>query len=89
MALDSVKKKQIIGDFAISGSDTGSARVQAALLTEQIAELQKHCKANPKDFSCKRGLLQAVSQRRHLLSYLQKTDKEQYKRTVEQLGLRK
>jgi len=89
MALDTTQKKKVIQEFAVSASDTGSTNVQIALLTEQITQLQDHCTKNPKDFSCKRGLLQAVANRRGLLAYLQKNDEKQYRTILEQLGLRK
>ena len=89
MALDNTKKKKIVAEFGSSTQDTGSTRVQIALLSANIDELKNHCEANPNDFSCKRGLLKAVAQRRDLLAYLQKINEEQYRQTIEQLGLRK
>lgn len=85
----SFNKKQVIQDFATHPNDTGSSHVQIALLTERINMLTGHFKENSKDFSCKRGLLQAVAKRTNLLRYLKKTDAEQYKKVIERLGLRK
>lgn len=89
MAVDKNMKEQIIKDFAQSAGDTGSAQVQVALLTQRIKDLTEHGAKFPKDFSSKRGLLRAVAERRKLLAYLQATSVEQYKKTIERLGLRK
>ena len=69
--------------------DTGSADVQAALLTRRITQLTEHLKANVKDHSSRRGLLQMVARRRKLLDYLKKTATDRYKSVLEKLNLRK
>lgn len=88
MSFTKEAKAEAIKKFATSSSDTGSTQVQVALLTERIADLTGHLKVNAKDFSCKRGLLKMVAQRKKLLSYLKKTNLSQYQSTVEKLGLR-
>ncbi|BDC34281.1 30S ribosomal protein S15 [Candidatus Dependentiae bacterium Noda2021] len=82
-------KKATIEKFQHSPSDTGSVEVQIALLTDKIKMLTNHFESNRKDFSSKRGLLDAVSTRRKLLSYLEKQSVARYKNTIERLGLRK
>ena len=57
MALTSTTKVDIIKKFATSGKDTGSPRVQIALLTSQIDELTNHLKVHKKDQHSRRGLL--------------------------------
>ena len=69
--------------------DTGSADVQVALLTKRINELTEHLKANVKDHSSRRGLLQMVARRRKMLDYLKKTATDRYKVVLEKLNLRK
>lgn len=83
------KKTEIIKTYARKEGDTGSPEVQIAILTERIAELTEHLKANPKDHHSRRGLLKMVGQRRGLLNYLKKTDLEGYRALIEKLGLRK
>jgi small subunit ribosomal protein S15 len=68
--------------------DTGSTRVQVALLTERINSLTEHFRVHAKDFHGQRGLLRMVSKRRRLLEYLKRTDLEKYRQLIEELGLR-
>ena len=83
------KKAEIIQKYGRKEGDTGSPEVQVAILTERIAELTEHLKANPKDHHSRRGLLMMVGHRRGLLEYLKKTDLEGYRALTEKLGLRK
>ena len=69
--------------------DTGSADVQVALLTRRINQLTEHLKANLKDHSSRRGLLQMVARRRKMLDYLKDTATDRYKAVLEKLNLRK
>jgi small subunit ribosomal protein S15 len=89
MALDSTKKAGIIAEHGLHDSDTGSARVQIAILTRRINELTEHFRQHPKDHHGRRGLLQMVGRRRRLLDYLRRNDLEQYRRLLEELDLRK
>lgn len=68
--------------------DTGSTRVQVALLTERINHLTGHFRVHAKDFHGQRGLLKLVSKRRRLLEYLKRTDLAKYRQLIEELGLR-
>jgi len=61
----------------------------AALVTERIQYLSKHITASPKDNASKRGLSKLVSQRKRLLTYLEANNREEYKKVIKQLGLRK
>ena len=63
--------------------------VQVALLTEQIKALTEHLKKNHKDAASKRGLMILVGQRRSLLDYLARTDRDAYLKLIVSLGLRK
>ena len=69
-------------------TDTGSARVQIALLTERINYLTEHFRAHKKDHHGRRGLLRMVEQRKRLLVYLKRTDLSGYRTIVNELGLR-
>lgn len=85
MALD---KNAVLRNHGLHDRDTGSARVQVALLTERINALTDHFRTHLKDHHGRRGLLMLVSKRRRLLGYLKRTDLEGYRRLVEELGLR-
>ena len=76
-------------DFRAHQTDTGSAPVQIALLSQRINGLQEHFKTHKKDNHSRRGLLQMVQQRRKLLEYLKQTDIRRYHEMVERLGLRR
>ena len=69
-------------------SDTGSAKVQVAVLTERINYLTDHFRQHSKDHHSRRGLLKMVGKRRRLLNYLRRTDVETYRHIVQELGLR-
>jgi small subunit ribosomal protein S15 len=83
------KKQKIIAENAISKSDTGSAAVQVAILTERIKELTEHLKVNKKDFATRRGLLQMVGRRKRLLKFISEKDSESYLKLIKKLGLRR
>lgn len=89
MALVKAKKDEIIQDFKMHERDTGSCSVQIALLTERINSLGGHFKAHKKDHHSRYGLLRLVNQRRTLLEYLKKTDREEYGKLIKRLKLRK
>ena len=89
MSITGEKKKELIESYKTHETDTGSAEVQIAILTERIANLTDHFKTHAKDHHSRRGLLQMVGQRRRLLDYLKKRDVARYKALIERLGLRK
>jgi small subunit ribosomal protein S15 len=89
MALTKAEKQDIISKFGKTASDTGSTEVQVAMLTAQIQSLSNHMQTHKKDFHSQRGLLKMVGRRKRLLSYLEKTDYEGYKRLIQELGLRR
>jgi small subunit ribosomal protein S15 len=74
--------------YGLHDRDTGSTRVQVALLTERINSLTEHFRVHTKDFHGQRGLLKLVSKRRRLLEYLKRTDLEKYRQLIDELGLR-
>ena len=69
-------------------NDTGSTAVQIALLTKRIEDLQGHFKTHKKDNHSRTGLLQIVSDRKKLLTYLKKSDLQAYTKLVKDLKLR-
>ncbi len=83
------RKEEIIKTYRRDDKDTGSPEVQVALLTERIAELTEHLKANPNDNHSRRGLYKMVGNRKNLLNYLSKKDIQRYRDIVAKLGLRK
>lgn len=89
MAVTTDMKQEIVSKYGKDGADTGSTRVQIALLTARINELSEHLKVNKKDHHGRRGLLVMVGKRKRLLSYLEKTDFDGYKALIADLGLRR
>lgn len=85
--LTTEEKLEIIKKYNIHETDTGSAEVQIALLTEEIQRLLEHLKENKKDQHSRRGLLKMVSKRRKLLKYLENKDEKKHKELVKKLGL--
>lgn len=83
-----VDREAIIKQYQLHENDRGSARVQVALLTGRINYLTDHFRAHHKDHHSRRGLLKMVGQRRRLLEYLKRTDLEQYRALIADLGLR-
>jgi small subunit ribosomal protein S15 len=82
-------KQEIIGTHSRHETDTGSAQVQIALLTQRINELTEHLRTHAKDHYSRRGLLKLVGRRRRLLNYLQRNDLEGYRALIKELGLRR
>lgn len=88
MALTQQRKHEIINDYQVHETDTGSTDVQIAMLTERINRLSEHLKANQKDHASRRGLLKMIGQRKRLLSYLQGESQEKYQALIARLGIR-
>lgn len=89
MALDAVKKAEIIKEYQVEEGDTGSPEVQVALLTYNINSLQEHFKEHKQDHHSRRGLIRMVNQRRKLLDYLKQKDANRYTQLIGRLGLRR
>jgi len=83
------KKKDIMKKFGVHDKDTGSSKVQVAILTERINELSTHLEDHPKDAHRRRGLLGLVGKRRKHLQYLRMHKKEDYEEVIKKLKLRK
>jgi small subunit ribosomal protein S15 len=85
MAFD---KTASVQKYQTSANDTGSTRVQVALLTDRINYLTDHFRAHKKDHHGRLGLLKMVGRRRRLLNYMKRTDVDGYRKLVQELGLR-
>ena len=89
MTIGRVQKVQLIEEFRINGTDTGSPEVQVALLTNRINLLIDHLNTHKHDEGSRRGLLKLVGQRRRHLAYLKRKDTLRYQALIQRLGLRK
>jgi small subunit ribosomal protein S15 len=89
VSLTKEAKQDIIKKHGTSKTDTGSTKVQVAMLTQRINDLTEHLRAHPKDHYSRRGLLKLVGRRRRFLTYLQKRDLEGYRALIKELGLRR
>lgn len=85
MAFD---KTPTVQKYRASDNDTGSTRVQVAILTQRIKYLDDHFRRHKKDHHSRRGLMKMVGQRRRLLNYMKRTDVDGYRQLMQELGLR-
>ncbi len=83
------KKKEIIEEYKVHETDTGSPEIQIAILTYRVNHLTEHLKVHKKDHHSRRGLLMMVGQRRRLLNYLKATEIERYRSIIKKLKLRR
>jgi len=89
VALNAEQKMDILAEYGLHDSDTGSAEAQVAMLSKRIAELTEHLKLHKHDHHSRRGLMGLVGRRRRLLRYLQTVDISRYRALIERLGLRR
>jgi small subunit ribosomal protein S15 len=89
MTLAAEDKGEIVRKYEKHQGDTGSARVQVALITARLEYLQKHFESHQKDFHSRRGLLKLVGKRRRLLDYIRNRDIQEYRALIKELGIRK
>jgi small subunit ribosomal protein S15 len=89
MTLTQERKAELTRQFGKDQRDTGNTRVQVALLTERINQLNAHLNTHKKDHHSRRGLLMLVGRRRRLLNYFRRTDLEGYRELIRELGLRR
>ena len=86
--MEKEQRTQVNSEYQVHGTDTGSADVQIALLTERINQLIDHLRTHSHDHHSRRGLLKLVGRRRRLLAYLRGKDSARYQQLIESLGLR-
>ncbi|MCD6184639.1 MAG: 30S ribosomal protein S15 [Deltaproteobacteria bacterium] len=89
MAISVANKKDLIEQYKLHDTDTGSPEVQIGLLTYRITYLTEHLKIHKKDHHSRRGLLMLVGKRRRLLSYVKNNDVQRYRTIIQTLGLRR
>jgi len=89
MSIDKNQINKIVKNFGSKETDSGSADVQVAILTERIKNLTEHLKIHKKDFGSRRGLLSMVGQRRNLLKYIKNKNEDRYTNLIKKLGLRR
>jgi len=89
MAITQERKNELISEYKTHESDTGSAEVQIAVLTESINNLNDHLRTHKKDHHSRRGLLKMVGKRRNLLTFLRNKDVQRYRVLINKLGLRR
>jgi small subunit ribosomal protein S15 len=89
VVLSTEKKRELIEQFKLHESDTGSPEVQIGLLTHRIQYLTEHLKVHKKDHHSRRGLLMLVGRRRRLLNYVKQNDVQRYRSIIDTLGLRR
>ena len=88
MALNTQEKQKIINKHQTHGTDTGSAEVQVAMLSQRISQLSSHLQNNNHDFSSRQGLLKMIGQRKRLLNYVKQKSQPRYNALVTKLGIR-
>ena len=88
MSITAQRKAEIVGQYRRDDKDSGSPEVQIAVLTERIKALTEHLKQHKHDYSTRRGLLQMVSRRRKLLTYLARVNRAGYQELIQKLELR-
>lgn len=89
MAITQERKNEIIKEYRVHETDTGSPEVQIAVLTAEISALNEHLREHKKDHHSRRGLLKMVGRRRHLLNYLRGKDIQRYRELIKSLGIRR
>ena len=88
MPLTTSKKQELINEHQTHGTDTGSAEVQVAMLTERIQQLSGHLQKNIHDYSSRQGLLKMIGRRKRLLGYLKSQSQERHAALIAKLGIR-
>ncbi|MCE4957237.1 30S ribosomal protein S15 [Macrococcus brunensis] len=89
MAITQERKNEIIAQYRVHDTDTGSPEVQIAVLTAEINALNEHLRTHKKDHHSRRGLLKMVGRRKNLLTYLRENDVQRYRELIKSLGLRR
>ena len=88
MSLGTEEKQKLINTHQVHSTDTGSAEVQVAMLTERISKLSQHLQINTHDYSSRQGLLKMIGQRKRLLSYIRNKSEKRYTDLINKLSIR-
>lgn len=89
MPLTQERKQEIMASYQAHATDTGSADLQVAFLTDRISQLTEHLKINPKDHASRRGLLKMIGRRKRLLGFINAREPERYQALIKRLGIRR
>ena len=82
------EKRSTVEKYRTHDTDTGSTRVQVAVLSERINYLTEHFRQHKNDHHGRLGLRKMIGQRRRLLNYMKRTDVDGYRQIIQELGLR-
>ena len=88
MSLDTAEKQELIKTHQVHATDTGSAEIQIAMLSERISKLSNHLQGNIHDFASRQGLLKMIGKRKRLLSYIKDKNVQRYQDLVKKIGIR-
>ena len=88
MSLDTAEKQKLIKTHQVHATDTGSAEIQIAMLSERISKLSNHLQGNIHDFASRQGLLKMIGKRKRLLSYIKNKNTQKYQDLVKKIGIR-
>lgn len=89
MALTQERKQELMAEYQVHETDTGSSDLQVAMLTDRINKLTEHLKTNKHDHASRRGLLKMIGRRKRLLSYINNRDSQRYQALIKRLGIRR
>ncbi|OOZ41716.1 30S ribosomal protein S15 [Solemya pervernicosa gill symbiont] len=89
MTINAEQKSEIVKEYQLSPTDTGSPEVQVALISARIDYLTEHFSTHKHDHHSRQGLLRLVNQRRKLLDYVKGKDQSRYQSLIGRLGLRR
>lgn len=88
MTLTKERKQEIISEFQVHETDTGSSDLQVAVLTARIERLSQHMQQHKKDYASRRGLMKLIGQRKRLLKYIRRQGPQHYQQLIQRLGIR-
>ena len=88
MSLDTAEKQKLIKTHQVHATDTGSAEIQIAMLSERISKLSDHLQGNIHDFASRQGLLKMIGKRKRLLTYVKNKNTQKYQDLVKKIGIR-
>jgi small subunit ribosomal protein S15 len=86
--LSKEEKAEIVKKYGKDEKDTGSARVQIAILTKRISDLTEHLKENKHDYCTKRAMFVLNGKRSGLISFYDRQDHEACVALLKELGVR-
>ena len=89
MTITQDRKQEIMTQYQLHATDTGSSDLQVAMLTERITRLSEHLKTNKSDHASRRGLLKMIGQRKRLLAFIQTENVQRYQNLADGLGIRR